>query len=225
MEVNNPLAEKIRIFVADDHIIVREGLRALLSTEPDVDIIGEAADGKEAVTAVRALRPDVILLDLVMPQMSGLDVIVAVTQENPQARILVLTSFSDDDKVFPAIKAGALGYLLKDSSPQELIQAIRDVYHGEPSLDPNIALKLLREFKEPTDQPPAPESLTDREMKVLSLVSRGLTNQEIAEILVISERTVRTHVGNILNKLHFANRTQAALYAIRKGMTNLDSDR
>jgi two-component system, NarL family, response regulator LiaR len=219
------LVEKIRIFIADDHIVVREGLRALLGTDPGIEIIGEAADGKEAVTAIRTLRPDVILLDLVMPQMSGLEAIVAVTQENPQARILVLTSFSDDDKVFPAIKAGALGYLLKDSSPQELIQAIRDVYHGEPSLDPNIALKLLREFKEPTDQPPAPEALTKREMKVLSLVSHGLTNQEIAEALFISERTVRTHVGNILNKLHLANRTQAALYAIRKGLTNLESDR
>ncbi|MCE5209751.1 MAG: response regulator transcription factor, partial [Chloroflexi bacterium] len=169
------------------------------------------------------LQPDVILLDLIIPHKNGLEVIVEVTQDNPKARILVLTSFSDDEKVFTAIKAGALGYLLKDSSPQELIQAIHDVYHGESSLDPTIALKLLREFKQPSDQSSVEKDLTERETKVLSLVSRGLTNQEIADMLGISERTVRTHVGNILSKLHLANRTQAALYALRKGLTSLDS--
>ena len=217
------MAETIRLFIADDHVVVREGLRALLGTEPGLEIIGEAADGKDAVAAIRTLKPDVVLLDLVMPHMSGLDVIIEVVRDNPQVRILVLTSFSDDDKVFPAIKAGALGYLLKDSSPQELIQAIRDVYHGEPSLDPAIALKLLHEFKEPAAQPPTPEPLTEQEVKVLRLVSRGLANQEIAEMLGISERTVRTHVGNILSKLHLANRTQAALYALRKGLSPVDS--
>jgi NarL family two-component system response regulator LiaR len=215
--------ETIRVFIADDHTVVREGLRALLGTEPEIDIVGEAADGKEAVQGIRALHPDVVLLDLVMPHKSGIDVIIEVTQDTPQPRILVLTSFADDDKVFPAIKAGALGYLLKDSSPQELLQAIREVHRGEPSLDPAIALKLLHEFKQPADQPPAAEPLTEREMKVLSLVSRGLTNQEIAETLGISERTVRTHIGNILSKLHLANRTQAALYALRKGLISLDS--
>ena len=145
----------IRVFIADDHTVVREGLRALLGTEPEIEIVGEAANGRDAITGIRALHPDVILLDLVMPHKSGLDVIVEVTQDNPQARILVLTSFFDDDKVFPAIKAGALGYLLKDSSPEELLQAIRDVYHGEPSLDPTTALKLLREFKKlPTSRQP-----------------------------------------------------------------------
>ncbi|NMC12439.1 MAG: response regulator transcription factor, partial [Chloroflexi bacterium] len=216
------VTKAIRVFIADDHIVVREGLRALISTEPDIEIIGEAADGKKAVAGIHALQPDVILLDLIMPQKNGIEVIMEVTQENPRARILVLTSFADDEKVFSAIKAGALGYLLKDSSPQELIQAIHDVYHGESSLDPTIALKLLREFKKPAEQLPAQEPLTEREINVLSLVSRGLTNQEIANTLQISERTVRTHVGNILSKLHLANRTQAALYALRKGLTSLD---
>lgn len=217
------LDKAIRVFIADDHIVVREGLRALIGTELDIEIVGEAADGREAVAGIRALQPDVILLDLIMPHKNGIDVIDEITQDTPGARILVLTSFSDDDKVFPAIKAGALGYLLKDSSPQELIQAIHDVYHGESSLDPTIALKLLREFKQPSDQSPVQEILTERETKVLSLVSRGMTNQEIADALVISERTVRTHVGNILSKLHLANRTQATLYALRKGFTSLDS--
>jgi len=213
----------IRVFIADDHAVVREGLHALIGTEPGIEVVGEAADGKETVAGVRTHQPDVILLDLVMPCKSGIEAISEITQDNPKARILVLTSFADDDKVFAAIKAGALGYLLKDSSPQELLHAIRDVYRGEPSLDPTIALKLLREFKQPADLPPPPESLTEREMEVLSLVARGLTNQEIGEILCISERTARTHIGNILGKLHLANRTQAALYALRKGLATLDS--
>jgi NarL family two-component system response regulator LiaR len=221
-EAGCALTETIRVFIADDHAVVREGLRALISTEPGIEVAGEAADGGEAVSGIRSLHPDVILLDLVMPRKSGLEVIDEITQDDPQARILVLTSFADDDKVFPAIKAGALGYLLKDSLPQELLQAIRDVYRGEPSLDPAIALKLLREFKHHPEQLPAPEALTEREMEVLGLVSRGLANQEIAEGLGISERTVRTHIGNILDKLHLANRTQAALYALRKGWVSLD---
>jgi NarL family two-component system response regulator LiaR len=222
-EAGISLTETIHVFIADDHAVVREGLRALISTEPGIEVVGEAADGGEAVVRVRSLHPDVILLDLVMPHKSGIEAIREITQENPEARILVLTSFADDDKVFPAIKAGALGYLLKDASPQELLQAIRDVYRGEPSLDPTIALKLIHELKRPTDLPLASESLTEREMEVLRLIARGLTNQEIAEMLGISERTVRTHVGNILGKLHLANRTQAALYALRKGLASLNS--
>lgn len=216
--------ETIRVFIADDHAVVREGLRALIGTEPGMEVVGEAADGREAVERVKVLQPDVILLDLVMPHKSGIEAIQEITAANAEARILVLTSFADDDKVFPAIKAGALGYLLKDSSPDQLLRAIREVYQGEPSLDPTIALKLLREFKRPADARPAPEPLTEREVKVLSLVSRGLTNQEIAEVLGISERTVRTHVGNILDKLHLANRTQATLYALRTGLASLDAD-
>lgn len=218
------MTESIRILIADDHAIVREGLRALIDAKPDMEIVGEAADGIEAVLKARSLQPDVILLDLVMPRQDGIEAIREIKQENPNARVLVLTSFAEDEKVFPAIKAGALGYLLKDSSPQELLHAIRDVYQGRSSLHPTIALKLIRELSRPSDLPPTEEPLTEREVEVLRLVAQGLTNQEIAEKLVISERTVGTHVSNILEKLHLANRTQAALYALREGLASLESD-
>ncbi len=216
------MTESIRILIADDHAIVREGLRALIDAKPDMEMVGEAADGIEAVLKARSLQPDVILLDLVMPRQDGIEAIREIKQENPNARILVITSFAEDEKVFPAIKAGALGYLLKDSSPQELLRAIRDVDQGRSSLHPTIALKLMRELGRPSDLPPTKEPLTEREVEVLRLVAQGLTNQEIAEKLVISERTVGTHVSNILEKLHLANRTQAALYALREGLASLD---
>lgn len=217
------MAETIRILIVDDHAIVRRGLRALIDTEPDMEAVGEAADGVEAVLKARSLRPDVILLDMVMPRKDGIPAIVEIKEENPDARILVLTSFAEDEKVFPAIKAGALGYLLKDTLPQELLQAVRDVYGGESSLHPTIARKLVRELSQPSALPPTEEPLTEREAEVLTLVARGLTNEEIAKMLVISDRTVGKHVGNILDKLHLANRTQAALYALREGLAKLDS--
>jgi len=216
--------ECIQLLIADDHAVVREGLRALIETEPGMTLVGEATDGVEAVLKARAHQPDVILLDMVMPRLSGLEVIEQVKQENPRARILVLTSFAEDEKVFPAIKAGALGYLLKDSSPQQLLQAIRDVCHGEASLHPSIARRLINELNQPPSLPLSDKQLTDREIDVLKLVAQGLSNQEIAETLVISERTVSSHVSNILEKLHLANRTQAALYALRKGLTSLDAE-
>ena len=215
------MVESIRILIADDHAVVREGLRALIEVEPGMELVGEAADGIEAVQKARSLHPDVILLDLVMPRMGGIEAIGEIKAQDPGARILVVTSFAEDDKVFPAIKAGALGYLLKDSTPRELIRAILDVYQSEPTMHPTIARKLMRELQRPSELPPTEEPLSERELEVLSLVARGLSNQDIGEKLFISERTVRSHVSNILSKLHLANRTQAALYALREGLANL----
>jgi NarL family two-component system response regulator LiaR len=211
----------IRVLIADDHSVVREGLRTLILSEAGMQVIGEAADGIEVVAKARALQPDIIIMDLVMPHKDGLEAIEEITAENPRSRILVLTSFAEDNRVFSAIKAGALGYLLKDSLPAELLQAIRDVYHGKPSLHPSIALKLIRELRDPPALPPAQEPLTAREVEVLRLVAQGLTNLEIGDRLTISEWTVITHVRNILGKLHLANRTQAALYALREGIAKL----
>jgi len=212
----------IRVLIADDHPIVRRGLRSLLSTEPDLELAGEAENGVEAVELARSLRPDVILLDLVMPQMDGLEALRRIKQDNPEARILVITSFADDEKVFPAIRSGALGYILKEAPPDMLVQAIRAVHRGEASLHPIIARKVIGELSQPSDLPPTECPLTQRELDVLGLIGRGLTNQEIAEQLVVSEGTVRFHVSNILGKLHLANRTQAALYALKEGLSSLD---
>ncbi len=211
----------IRILIADDHAILRKGIRALLSTERDMLVVGETANGVETVAQARALHPDVILMDLVMPKMDGIEATRQITAEQPEVRILVLTSFAADDKVFPAIKAGALGYILKDSGPAELVQAIHQVHQGQPSLEPAIALKVLQELSHPPQQPPTPDPLTERELEVLRLIAQGKSNQEIAEQLIITEHTVRTHVSNILGKLHLASRTQAALYALKEGLASL----
>ncbi len=217
-------AKPIRVLIADDHAVVRRGLQALIDSEPGMEVVGEAQDGIEALFKVRSLKPDVILMDLVMPRKGGLEAIVEIKDEVPEARILVLTSFAEDDKVFPAIKRGALGYLLKDSSPHDLLQAVRDVYRGESNLHPTIARKLIDEMSQPSDLPPAAEPLTPREVEVVRLVAQGLSNDEIAERLFIVRRTVRTHVSNILSKLHLANRTQVALYALREGIASLDPE-
>lgn len=214
----------IRVMIVDDHETIRRGLIIFLEVFEDLVLVGEAGDGHEAVRLYQEIAPDVILMDLVMPEMDGIEAIGQIVAEQPEIRILVLTSFAADDKVFPAIKAGAQGYLLKDSDPQELIQAIYQVHQGESSLHPTIAHKLLQELSSPSEQPPTPDPLTPREVEVLRLVAQGHSNQGIADILVISEATVRTHVSNILGKLHLASRTQAALYALREGLASLDKD-
>lgn len=208
----------IRMLLVDDHAIVRKGIRALLAEIGDIEIVAEAGDGREAVAQVQATKPDVILMDLVMPVMDGIEAIQRIIVAQPAARILVLTSFAADDKVFPAIKAGALGYLLKDSEPADLVEAIRQVYRGQLSLDPTIARKVLQEIRHPPERPPTPDPLTEREMEVLRLVAKGMTNPEIAGQLTVTEATVRSHVSHILDKLHLANRVQAALYALQEGL-------
>jgi NarL family two-component system response regulator LiaR len=212
----------IRVLLTDDHAIVRKGVSALLATERDIQVVGEACDGQEAVAQAEALRPDVILMDLVMPKLDGIEAISQIMAKLPSTRILVLTSFAADEKVFPAIRAGALGYLLKDSGPEELVGAIRQVHRGEPSLEPSIARKVLLELSHPpTEKTLTVDPLTQRELDILRLVAQGCSNKEIALKLSLSELTVRTHVSNILGKLHLASRTQAALYALQKGITSL----
>jgi len=212
----------IRLLVVDDHAIVRKGIRALLAEVEDIEMVGEAADGEEALAQAAALHPDVILMDLSMPRMDGIEATRRLATGGHGPGILVLTSFAADDKVFPAIKAGALGYLLKDSEPTDLVESIRQVHRGEPSLAPAIARKVLLEMRQAAQRPPTPEPLTERELDVLRLVATGLTNPEIAERLVVTEATVRSHVSNILGKLHLANRVQATLYALHEGLVSLD---
>ena len=209
------MAEVIRVLIADDHPIVREGLEAVLSMQPDIEIIGEAADGEEAVRKTLELRPDVVAMDLRMPRKDGLTAISEISLTLPEVRILVLTSFEDDESVFAAIKAGALGFVLKDSATDQLLHAIRAVYHGESVLHPAIARKVLQEIKRPSSSTTAGDLLTPRELEVLQHLAQGQSNREIAANLSINVRTVATHVRSILDKLHLANRTQAALYASR----------
>jgi two-component system, NarL family, response regulator LiaR len=208
-------AEKISIIIVDDHAIVRQGLRTYLELQPDIEVLGEASNGAEAVALVRETLPDVVLMDLVMPQSDGVEATRMITGLAPSTRVIVLTSFSEDDKVFASIKAGAQGYLMKDVLPGELVRAIRTVHRGEAQLDPEIARKLMQEFTNP--QPTTPKhDLTERELEVLRLIAQGKSNKDISEELVLSEKTVKTHVSNILQKLHLSDRTQAAVYALRQ---------
>jgi NarL family two-component system response regulator LiaR len=208
----------IRVMISDDHPIVRQGLRTVLEAYEDMTIVAVAENGAQAVLLVAEIRPDILVIDLQMPVKDGVTAIQEIIQDNPDARILVLTSFPEDDNVLRAIKAGAMGFHVKDSAPEHLVEAIRAVHRGEVSLHYLAAQKLMREIKQ--YQPPhlRGEALTPRELDVLKCLSRGLTNQEIASELSVSVRTVTTHVRNLLDKLHLVNRTQAALYAIEHGI-------
>ena len=206
------MTEPITVLVADDHGVVREGLRSLLDLQDDIEVVGEAADGAEAVAAVERLVPDVVLLDLVMPRMDGQQALRELRRISPSTRVIVLTSFADDQNVLAAIRAGAAGYLLKDVRPAELVDAIRRARAGEAWLHPTAAAALIAELQ----AAPAAAELTPRELEVLRLLARGMSNKAIAAELVIAEKTVKTHVSNILAKLHLADRTQAALYAVRE---------
>jgi two-component system, NarL family, response regulator LiaR len=218
------MGEIIKVLIVDDHPIVRKGLCDLIEFSPDICVIGEAANGAEVIRLAQTLNPDIVLLDLVMPGMDGIDIITRLKSDHPDLRILILTSFSEDEKVIAAIKAGAQGYMLKDSSPQDVLQALREVYRGKSFLSPVIARKLIREMNQPMPTPAENEVLTERETEILTMIAKGMTNQEIADWFVISRKTVITHVSKILAKLHLTNRTQAALYAVQIGMVKPDSE-
>ena len=218
------MSEKIRVMIVDDHPVVRRGIQSLLAEEEDIQAVGEAVNGKDALEKAKSLKPDVILMDLVMPEMNGIEAIEKITASMPETRILVMTSFAADDKVFPSIKAGALGYLLKDSDPEDLIRMIRQVYRGELSIHPMIARKVIQELNRPAKEPLTPSPITEREEEILQLLAQGLENKEIAARLVVRDATVRTHVSNILRKLQLANRVQATLYALRTGLTSLEDE-
>jgi NarL family two-component system response regulator LiaR len=208
---------EIRVLIADDHAVVRQGLRTFLELQEDIEVVGDAADGEAALAAVQRHEPDVVLMDLVMPNLGGVEAIRRLRALRPETRVLVLTSFLDDEKLFPAVRAGAAGYLLKDIEPAELVRAIRTVADGEALLHPAVAARLMEEFSD-TERPVAEEALTAREREVLLLIARGLPNKQIALELGIAEKTVKTHVSSILSKLGLTDRTQAALYAVRAGL-------
>jgi two-component system, NarL family, response regulator LiaR len=201
----------IRVLIADDHAVVRQGLRTFLDLQEDIEVVAEAADGEEALAAAERERPDVVLIDLVMPRLDGIEAIRRLRETAPEVRAIVLSSFVDDDKLFPAVRAGAAGYLLKDVQPQELVEAIRTVHRGGALLHPQVAARLLQEMT--TEDP-----LTPREREVLALIGRGMPNKIIARELSLSEKTVKAHVSSILAKLGVTDRTQAALYAVREGL-------
>jgi NarL family two-component system response regulator LiaR len=210
---------KIRVLIVDDHGVVRQGLRTYLELLDDIEIVGEAENGVEAVEQVGQHQPDIVLMDLVMPEMDGVAATRRTLAINPKTKVIVLTSFAEDDLVFPALEAGAAGYLLKDVDPAELHQAIQAVHSGEVQLHPEVTRKLIHRVTTPQiESDSALDDLTPRELEVLALIAQGQSNREIARTLSISEKTVKTHVGNILSKLQLSDRTQAAIYAYKHGL-------
>lgn len=213
----------INILIAEDHALVRKGLMALLASKADLQVVGEAVDGNEAVRMAGSCSPDVILMDLEMPRKDGIRAIKEIRQHTPNSKILVITSYADEERVIAAIRAGADGYLLKTTVPDDLVRAIHDVMQGRRPLDPSITNTVIRELERPKEPEPTwPDNLTDREVDIIKLIAKGYTNVQIGHELSISDRTVSTHVGRILAKLDLANRTQLALYALHKGLANLD---
>jgi two-component system, NarL family, response regulator LiaR len=211
------VADAIGVLIVDDHAVVREGLRTFLELQDGIAVVGEAGDGEEAVRRAEALNPDVVLMDLVMPRLDGVGAMRELRRRLPATRVIVLTSFADDERLLPAIQAGAAGYLLKNVAPTELARAVRAAHAGEALLDPVVAARLVDAIAQPPGEP-APERLTRREQEVLSLIARGFSNKRIALELGIAEKTVKTHVGHVLAKLGVTDRTQAAVHAVRMGL-------
>jgi NarL family two-component system response regulator LiaR len=209
----------IRVLIADDHAVVRQGLRTFLDLQDDVEVVAEAPDGEAALAAAERVQPDVVLLDLVMPKVDGVAALRALRERAPEARVIVLTSFGDDDRVFAALRAGAVGYLLKDVEPAELVRAIRTAHAGQSPLSPAVAARVIDELAHGGHRAGAAEELTPRELEVLRLIARGRSNKRIALELGMAEKTVKTHVSHLLAKLGVADRTQAALYAVREGLS------
>ena len=213
------MTEPVTVFIVDDHTVVRQGIRAYLETQPDLAVIGEAGEGTEAVRRAAEVVPDVVLMDLAMPGMDGVEATRRIRTLSPRTQVVVLTSYHEDAHIFPAIKAGAISYLLKDVAPEELAEAIRAAARGEAVLHPRVAARVMAELRGAREEVPNPfTDLTDREMDVLRLIAEGLSNAEIAGRLVISEKTVKGYVSNILSKLHLSDRTQAAVYAWKQGV-------
>ena len=216
------MKKPIQILIVDDYAVVREGLRAFITTESDMEVVGEAADGETAVHQCQTLRPDVVVMDLSLANGDGTDAIRSIVKSCPSVYILVLTNFAEEERVLAALKAGAHGYMLKDATTQDIVQAICDVYRGKTVLHPSVAYVLLRALQTTSEtEQAALDTLTGRETEILQLVAQGHTNQEIAARLEIDERTVRVHVSHVLRKLHLDNRTQAALFALRRGLVAL----
>lgn len=219
------MTELITVLIVDDHKVVRQGVRAFMDTQPDITVVGEAGVGEEAISLAAEHAPDVVIVDLVMPGMDGVEVTRRVKQASPRTQVIVLTSYHQDEHIFPAIRAGALSYLLKDVGPAELADAVRKAADGEAVLHPRVAARVVQELHGAREDIPNPfTELSDREFEVLRLIADGLNNANIAETLVISEKTVKSHVSNILNKLHLADRTQAAVYAWREGVVRRDDE-